>query len=199
MYITPEMINDVERKYGSPDVLAFVYEMKPNEFELVRRTQKNGRAHDVTLFIIVDNRIAVIRKHMYPPGAYRAPSGGISPGEGFEEGAIREALEETGLAVTLERYLARVRVRFTCGPRAIAWTTHVLTARPCLDLSGLPADGALQPEDTHEIAEARLASLEELRGEIKTALIRTKSTGLRYRAELTDQVIRRLINEGLIY
>lgn len=193
MYITPEMIREVELKYGSPDILAFVYEMKPNEFEMVRRTQKNGRAHDVTLFIFVGNKVAVIRKHMYPPGAYRPPSGGISPGEGFEEGAIREAFEETGLRVTLDRYLLRVRVRFTCGPRAIAWTTHVLTAKPIPDETEQSADDPLEPRDTHEIAEGKFVTLDELNGEIRTALIRARSTGLRYRAELTDEVVSRLI------
>lgn len=197
MYITPEIIREVELKYGSPEVLAFVYEMRPNEFEMVRRTQKNGRAHDVTLFILAGDKVAVIRKHMYPPGAYRAPSGGISPGEGFEEGAIREAFEETGLPIRLERYLLRVRVRFTCGPRAIAWTTHVLTARPDLGIAGFPVESPLEPRDTHEIAEAKFATLDELNGEIRAALMRARSTGLRYRAELTEEVVSRLVRDRM--
>lgn len=197
MYLTPETIRVVEEKYGTPDVIAFVYEMKPNEFEMVRRTQKNGRAHDVTLFIMINEQIVVIRKPMYPAGAYRPPSGGISPGEQFEDGALREALEETGLAIILDRYLVRARVRFTCGPLAIAWTTHVLSARPVSELSFSSGSPLLQPLDRQEIEEARIVTLEELKGDIKNALLKGKSTGLRYRAELTDAVLARLtVNPG---
>src|ERR1051325_5224299 len=97
MYVTAEAIREVEEKYGVPSEVALAYEMKPVEFDMVRRSQKFGRAHDVTLFIREGGRIVVIRKPMYPPGAYRAPSGGIAPGGRFEDGGIREALEETGL------------------------------------------------------------------------------------------------------
>src|SRR5215475_6436371 len=107
MYITAEIIAELERHYGVPDEVTWQYEMLPHEFDMVRRSQKHNRAHDVTLFIITDDRIVVIKKPMYLPGIYRAPSGGIAPGEAFEAGALREAYEETGLAVALERYLVR--------------------------------------------------------------------------------------------
>ncbi|HWN97748.1 MAG TPA: NUDIX hydrolase [Blastocatellia bacterium] len=123
MYITREMISEVEQNYGKPTELAFTYEMNEPEFEMVRRSQKNKRAHDVTLFIIDRSRIVVIRKPMYPPGAYRAPSGGVAPGEPFEAGALREAHEETGLRVALEEYILRARVRFSLGDDVIDWTS----------------------------------------------------------------------------
>jgi 8-oxo-dGTP pyrophosphatase MutT (NUDIX family) len=198
MYITPAMVSGVEARFGVPDVIPFAYEMKPNEFEMVRRSQRNGRAHDVTLFIFVDDRIAVIRKPMYPPGAYRAPSGGIAPGEEFEAGALREAREETGLVVVLERYVIRARVRFTCGPLTIAWTTHVLTARPDPNGPEISVASALEPQDTREVAEARLATVAEMTGEIRNALLNARSTGLRYRVDLTDCVVARLIDDGLV-
>jgi len=164
--------------------------MTLREFEMVRCSQKLGRAHDVTMFITLDNEIVVIKKPMYPPGAYRAPSGGITPGESFEEGSLREAYEETGLRVTMDRYLVRARVAFTCIGQAIDWTTHVFSATP--------VGGTLQPIDTHEIAEARYATVEEIRGSIRTALIESGSTGLRYRAELCDLVLEQLKEEGRI-
>ena len=181
MFITTEIISEVEKRYGTPDEVTLAYEMTPREFEMVRRSQKHERAHDVTLFIRRAGYVVVIKKPMYPPGAYRAPSGGINPGEPFEDGALREAYEETGLEVALERYMLRARVAFTCEGRVINWTTHVLTAR----IEG----GALQPVDTHEIVEARFASIEELRGSIRQALLDSGSTGLRYRAELGDLVL----------
>jgi 8-oxo-dGTP pyrophosphatase MutT (NUDIX family) len=190
MYITREIIAEVEHKYGPPDELWFSYEMREGEFEMVRRSQKHGRAHDVTLFIIDGPRIVVIKKPMYPPGAYRAPSGGIAPGEPFEEGALREAHEETGLLVALEEYIVRAHVKFRLGESVIDWTSHVLSARI--------VGGKLEPIDTHEIVEARFATIDELGGDIRAALLESGSTGLRYRAELNDAVVARLVARNRI-
>ncbi|HLG13526.1 MAG TPA: NUDIX hydrolase [Blastocatellia bacterium] len=188
MYISPEGLIEVEKKFGVPKAVSLTYEMAGREFEMVRRSQKNGRAHDVTLFIIAGDRIVVIRKPMYPHGAYRAPSGGITPGEGVEDGALREGLEETGLEIALDDYILRARVAFTCEADVIEWTTHVFSATP--------VGGELQPIDTHEIVEARLATIRELSSDIRDALIGSGSTGLRYRAELSDMVIHELIQRG---
>jgi 8-oxo-dGTP pyrophosphatase MutT (NUDIX family) len=190
MYISTEVIQKLEQKYGKPDEHSFAYEMTEGEFEMVRASQKRGRAHDVTLFIIADGRVVVIKKPMYPPGAYRAPSGGIAPGEPFEDGALREAYEETGLAVSLERYLLRARVAFSHENSVINWTSHVFTATAL--------EGELNPIDTHEIVEARFATVDELMGDIRRALLASGSTGLRYRSELNDLVMRKLIESGLV-
>lgn len=188
MYISSETILALEKKYGAPEVLTLAYEMSESEFDMVARSQKHGRAHDVTLFILIEGGIVVIRKPMYPPGAYRAPSGGVEPGEPFEAGAVREGYEETGLSIALEEYVVRAQVRFTHENRAIDWTSHVFTARKI--------GGELQPIDTHEIVEARLVTAREIMGNIRDSLLASGSTGLRYRSELNDVVIRRLIDSG---
>ncbi|MEV0530849.1 NUDIX hydrolase [Kitasatospora sp. NBC_00085] len=41
-------------------------------------------------------------------GQYELPSGGVEPGESVEEAALRETLEECGLAVTITGYLGSV-------------------------------------------------------------------------------------------
>jgi len=190
MYLTGEIISDIERHYGAPAEVMLAYEMTAREFDLVRRSQKHGRAHDVTLYIIQHNEVVVINKPMYPPGAYRAPSGGITPGEPFVVGALREAYEETGLEVVLDAYLLRARVKFTCDDEVIDWTSHVFAAHP--------TGGTLQPIDTHEIVEARWATVAELNGSIKAALLASGSTGLRYRAQLNDLVLAILIARGTL-
>ena len=151
-----------------PDELSFAYEMRDDEFDMVRRSQKHGRAHDVTLFIIDGARIVVIKKPFYPPGAYRAPSGGIAPGESFEDGALREAYEETGLRIVLEEYIVRAKVKFTLDEASIDWTSHVLSARI--------VGGKLEPIDTHEMVEARFATVDELTGAIRDVLLKSRST-----------------------
>ena len=188
MYITAEIIREIEARYGVPDEVVWQFEMSPREFDMVRRSQKHGRAHDVTLFIIEGPQVVVIKKPMYPPGAYRAPSGGVAPGESFEAGALREAYEETGLNVALDRYVVRARVKFTCAGDAIDWVTHVFSARA--------TGGLLAPIDTHEIAEARFATVAEILGPMREAMLLSGSTGLRYRAQLQDVVVARLIATG---
>ena len=177
MYVTAEIIREVEQRYGTPIEIVREYEMTPEQLDIVRLGQKQGRCHDVTLAIVDDERnIVVIRKPSYPLGAFRTPSGGVEVGESFDDGAIREAKEETGLDIVLEKYLIRANVRFRCGPEVIDWTTHVLQARP--------TGGTLQPLDTKEIFEARNATIAEITGPIREALIVSGSPGLRYRAEL---------------
>lgn len=203
MYMTAEIIREVEQRYGTPVEIAREYEMTAEQLGVVRLGTKHGRCHDVTLVIVDDERnIVVTRKPSYPPGAYRTPSGGIEPGESFEAGAKREAKEETGLDIELERYLIRAKVRFRrlgfhpdlvpsdeseredergrdgvpTYEDVIDWTTHVLQARP--------TGGTLHPLDTKEIVEARKATITEITGPIREALLASGKPGLRYRAEL---------------
>jgi 8-oxo-dGTP diphosphatase len=186
MYVTAETIREVEQRYGTPVEIVRQYEMIPEQLGIVRLGQKHGRCHDVTLVIVDNDRnIVVTRKSSYPLGAYRTPSGGVELGESFDEGAIREAKEETGLDIVLEKYLIRANVRFRCGSEVIDWTTHVLQARA--------TGGTLQPLDTKEIVEARTATISEITGPIREALLASGSPGLRYRAEL-DGLAMELIN-----
>jgi ADP-ribose pyrophosphatase len=191
MYITAEIIREIEERYGVPDEVRWQFEMLPREFDIVRRSQKHNRAHDVTLFIIEGEQIVVIKKPFYLPGVYRAPSGGVAPGEAFEAGALREAYEETGLEVALERYIVRALVKFTCAGEKIDWVSHVFSAHP--------TGGTLAPIDTHEIAEARFATIDEMLGPMREAMLASGSTGLRYRAQLQDVVIAKLIAMGRLH
>ena len=83
-------------------------------------TYNAARTHDVTLFILdPSQRLALIRKPHFAADVWRPPGGGIKPGEDFVAGAVREALEETGLHVELRRYLVASRAVFrNARPRA---------------------------------------------------------------------------------
>jgi 8-oxo-dGTP diphosphatase len=54
----------------------------------------------VDIIIEVGNRIVLIRRKHPPPG-WAIPGGFIDAGEKAQEAAVREALEETGMRVTL--------------------------------------------------------------------------------------------------
>lgn len=199
MFLTAEKLAPLAARYGQPRVVEMTEAVSPPEMDMVLGSRKDGRAHDVTCFILDGwGRVAVIRKHFHPPGVWRAPSGGIRLGEDVEAGIKREMREETGLEVHLLRYLVRIHVLFVeyGGGREQNWASHVFAARPllCAQAGGLE----LRPEDSHEIASARWATIEELQGPIRQALLATGKGLFRYRVALTDLAVAELQRAGLV-
>ena len=185
MYLKRDVIETLECRYGAPEAAVARAEFSPREFGLVEHCMGKNRAHDVTLFIRNEQReFAVIRKPSYPPGVFRPPSGGVEPGEPFEAGAAREAVEETGLEIRLERYLLRVEAVFTCGGRTAQWATHVFLASA--------TGGRLFPQDRVEIAEARWATVPEMIERYRPAMLTMGGAGMRYRVDLQDAGLRLL-------
>jgi ADP-ribose pyrophosphatase YjhB (NUDIX family) len=181
MYVDAELVEEAERRFGKPQVLHMEHDIGQAELAFVKATQKHGRAHDITLFILNNDHLALIRKPMFARPIYRAPSGGLDPGESFEEGAKREAKEETGLEIELGDYLLRIHVRFAGGEDYLDWTSHVFKARAI--------GGELKPQDTSEIAEAIYGTIEELQGPIRQALLGSGRRLLAYRVALTDAAV----------
>jgi len=134
--------------------------------------QRDRRAHSVTVFVFNGERLAVIAKPSYLHGAFQVPGGALRPDEPMEAGALREALEETGLHATMQRYL----LRFTLGDDGVDWTTHVLSAAT--------TDRTVRALDTHEIREARRSTLDKLNGPIRAVLSSTGQPLFRYRSDL---------------
>jgi 8-oxo-dGTP pyrophosphatase MutT (NUDIX family) len=156
---------------------------------VVSSTRGQTRLHDVTVFLFNQaGQLALIKKHSYPPGAWRAPGGGIHPGETFCDGARREALEETGLHVRLTRYLLRVHVTFTCGGQVQPWVTHVVTG----ELEDEAEGQTLATGDPREIAGVSWGTLEDLCGPIADVMLGTGTGLFRYRVALHREVARLL-------
>jgi len=154
----------LEAKYGKPRTLMLRQEISAEEMLRLRSSMRDGRNQDVTLFIFTpDGRVAAVRKRTFPRGAYRAPSGGLKPGEDLEAAAVREAWEETGLKVKLQHYLLRIHVEFTSTLGSEHWTTHVFSAAT--------EDRTVSPKDRDEIEDARLVTVEELQGPIREKLL----------------------------
>lgn len=183
MYLTQRLIREVEERYGVPTVGRARAEFNRREFALLEHCALKRRAHDVTLFIRDEQgRFAVARKHNYPPDVFRPPSGGVEPDESFEAGALREAVEETGLEIRLERYVMRVGAVFTHRGAELPWVSHIVLAE-CLG-------GELRPTDEKEIAEARWATVEELVGRYRPGMLAMGSAGMRYRVDIQDLTLR---------
>ncbi|HEY7398348.1 MAG TPA: NUDIX hydrolase [Gaiellaceae bacterium] len=187
MHVTEAVLAPLREAYGAPALLEWTGDV--TEEELALATYDPARTHDVTLFIVGrDGRIALIRKPHFAPGVWRPPGGGIKRGEDFVAGAVREALEETGAAVRLERYLVDARARFAHGGREVDWRTHVFLART--------DDETLATRDPGEIAGTRWGTLDELRGPIRRRLLETGRALWRYRVALHDAALGALEDQA---
>jgi 8-oxo-dGTP pyrophosphatase MutT (NUDIX family) len=187
MFITEAMRAAWQTRYGSPEILKIELELSFDEFQMVRRSQRDNRAHDVTFFIVKENKLVLIKKHFFPAGAYRAPSGGLIRGETLETGTAREAYEETGLKISLRKYLLTIQANFYYAKENIFWVTDVFWADALTE--------HLQAHDTDEIAEVRWGTFDELQGPIRQALLNTDRALFRYRVVLTDATVKRLEEE----
>src|SRR4051812_34531729 len=103
VHVDETVLAPLRARYGEPVRLSWEGEISEVEHGLV--TYDPRRMHDVTFFVVSGQRIVLIRKPMFEPGIWRPPGGGVKPGEPFEAGVEREALEETGLRIRLRRYL----------------------------------------------------------------------------------------------
>lgn len=184
MYVTYRMIQEVADQYGYPPVIQMIAPVDPQELAFIQSTQHNGRSHDITMFIFKASEIMVISKHDYPEGLYRPPSGAVHPGETMVQGALREAYEETGCKIELNRYVLQVNAVFTDGRGQIPWRSHVFTASY--------VSGEMKPIDTREIREVKLARLSDFPHYKEIIRTKTSSGGLNYRARLHDEVLRLL-------
>jgi ADP-ribose pyrophosphatase YjhB (NUDIX family) len=179
VHVTEAVLAPLRERYGEPALLDWESEIDEHEHSLVTYNPK--RMHDVTLFILNGERLALIRKPHFEPGIWRPPGGGIKAGEDFEAGVRREALEETGLEVELERYLVAAEARFLYEAHEIPWRTHVFLATT--------AGEELATRDTDEIAGTRWGTLDELAGPLRERLLATGRAFWRYRVALHDAAL----------
>lgn len=187
VHVTDDLLRPVVERYGAPARLDWDGDVTEPEYRLA--TYNPVRRHDVTLFILDGHdRIALIRKPHFAEGIWRPPGGGINEGEAVAAGAVREALEETGLAVTLERYLVDAHATFRWDGEALPWRTHVLLGRA--------TEGELAPEDPAEIAGARWGTLDELAGPLRDRLLSTGRALWRYRVALHDAALAAYSSNG---
>ncbi len=186
MHLTDEALAPIRARYGDPAILDWEGEI--STFEHGVATYDPARTHDVTLFIVNGDRLALIRKHPFPQDVWRPPGGGVKVGEELGAAMLREAYEETGLSVELERYLVEARARFLHRSSVLDWGTHVFLART--------ADEEVRPVDTDEIAEARWGTLDELAGPLRERLLATGRAFWRYRVALHDAAIESIRGPG---
>ena len=186
MHVTEAVLEPLRQRYGEPALLEWEGEISEREHALATYNPK--RMHDVTFFILNGERLALIRKPHFEPGVWRPPGGGVKEGEDFETGVRREALEETGLEIELQRYLVASEARFLYEPHEVPWRTHVFLATT--------TDEEIEPRDREEIAAARWGTLAELAGPLRARLLETGRAFWRYRVALHDAALDELEQLG---
>jgi 8-oxo-dGTP pyrophosphatase MutT (NUDIX family) len=87
-----------------------------------------------------DGQVAVVHRPRYDD--WTLPKGKLDPGESFEQAALREVWEETGLRCRLVRSLPAVRYEVRAGPKVVRYW-----------LMAIESDPGFQPND--EVDELR--------------------------------------------
>mgnify|MGYP006291167953 CR=1 FL=1 len=189
MFVTDQMLAEAERMYGRPEERTFGISVTEAEYNRIKDSQVDGRNHDVTVYIRKDDQVVVIAKHIYPPELYRAPSGGLKPGEDFHEGVFREVTEETGCVVKLTDYVLRTSVAFIYERDMVFWRSFIFLADYL--------EGDFQFTDHDEIREVRLAEWSEF-AEFSRMMRETEMGGLHYRAAMHEELEKILIERELL-
>lgn len=184
-FITAEDILETEILLGKPIERSVEIPLTGKELRRIGSSQRNGRAHDITVFIYNGPKMLFIAKPFYPMGLFRAPSGGANPGEKLIDAAHREMYEETGVNIKLEKYFLRIKVRFIADNDYIDWVSHVFKA--------IHVYGEINPIDTDEIREARYVERGEL-DKFDDILLKTNTGGFRYRSFLNRAAMEILDN-----
>jgi len=178
VYVGEDQVRVARERYGVPPDVPVEQEILPWEMDLIERVCGDTRFHDVTIFILRGEEMALIHKPSEPPGAFWAPTGGVSPGEGLADAVRREAWEETGLQVEPSRYALRMQALFTCGSRRRPWTSHVFLAD---HVSGEP-----DPVDTDEVESAAWVSFDRFREQVAPVLLSSGWGRFCYRLKITE-------------
>ena len=180
MHVTEAVLESLAERYGAPDGLRWEGVVSRQEFALAGSAPE--RRHDVTFFVFdPEERLALIQKPSYPPSVWRPPGGGVREDERFETGVQREALEELGIEIALDRFLVSSEAVFRSEGEVIEWRTLVFGARTNAS--------ALDPVDTREIAAARWGTTDELAGPLRAAMLATGRALWRYRVALHDATL----------
>ncbi len=118
-------VQAASERYGAPVIWERTYCVSA-ETLVERQNLEDRRTAEVVLLVRRPNgRLLLHTKAFYPPGAHRLLTGGIHPGEDVAQAALREAREETGLQVRIERFLGVLRQQFVHGGQQAPFTSYL--------------------------------------------------------------------------
>ncbi len=148
--IDEKEVAELARRYGPLERRHYVLEMGERTFADWREVS-NDRRGEVALFILRPSGNVILHaKEFYPEGIYRVPTGGIERGEDVVTAVHREAREETGLTVAIERCLGVLEYEFRYRGETLPFVSYVFLLRE--------NGGQLCPQDEGE----RITSFREV-------------------------------------
>jgi len=110
--------------YGQPVMRRFEYEVSSDTI-LYWQTVVCKRRAEVVLALRRSNGQYVLHtKEFYPAGTYRLLSGRVKLGEDILKAVEREAREETGLTVHVDRFLAIIDYWFRNGGQSVGFRSY---------------------------------------------------------------------------
>lgn len=188
VYVKEENVMELDKKYGpAKEIRIGPFPMLEWEWGVLKKSQRNGRIHDVTMFIEksgMDDMFVCIQKPYYKnSGIYRAPSGGIEPGERIEDGLKREMLEETGLTVEIQKFILIIKTTFEApdGKDKGEWVSYIFY--------GTDLSGDMVTQDPREIYEVKLCHKNEMLGDIADKMKVSGWGGFLYREMVTREAL----------
>jgi ADP-ribose pyrophosphatase YjhB (NUDIX family) len=191
--LTPDAAREVEelaRRYGAPRRVRATIDDSFDD-----PIGKPDRFGEVCMVIRrPDGKLLLAIKTFYPRGAYRLPTGGIMHGERILDALVREAHEETGLELRIERFLAYIAY---VGASSAAPRFHTF-AFLLTELGGTlgALDETEQLEDWREIDAGELPQVAAFLDELHTG--GTRSIGGDWRAwGRFRAVVHRVVHEAL--
>ncbi len=125
-------LSELNADYGPGERRKVTLEMSALSFDdwLQKMVTSPNRRGEVVLAIRrPDGQTLLHTKRFYPQGIYRLPSGGVHPDESVVSGVIRETKEETGLNVTVDRFLGTIEYEFRHAGRQLVFVSYVFLIR----------------------------------------------------------------------
>ena len=110
--IDEDEVRGIVRRYGEP--IRRVYDLCAQGTVSPHRWRANSDRRAEVIFAIQGpgEQIWLHTKHNYPRPMFRLPTGGIERDEEVLSALLREIDEETGLSVTIQRFVALLEYRF---------------------------------------------------------------------------------------
>ncbi|NLG51844.1 MAG: NUDIX hydrolase [Chloroflexi bacterium] len=118
-------IQQAVEAYGPPARRAYSLNVQEETLAYWRGVSRRRKAEVVLVLRRPSGRYLVHTKAFYPSGVYRLLSGGVKLGEDLTAAVYREAWEETGLEIQIERFLGILAHRFIWQGQSVPLTSYV--------------------------------------------------------------------------
>ena len=178
MWVDEELLAPVRASYGTPEMLQLQLEISEEERDLVLHSTRKGRHHDVTFFVLNDERLALIRKPALRARAVAATGRWAQARRAARDGSEARGVRRARRGDRADAVPGTHEGGLHHGNVTIPWETHVFAAS---------TEAVKSTPSIHiEISAARWGTLGELSGPIRKRLLASGRALWRYRVALHD-------------